>query len=379
MSIPRIAQILEEGRWGGPQLRATQIARHLLGKGIRTVIFMPKKESDFFCSQLKKNELEFHRINLTRLTKDPFTLINYFFTFFVEIFTLAYFLKKEQCNIVHCNGAYQIKGAIAGRLAGKKVIWHLNDTKQPWLVHKIFYHVSKLAHGFIVAAESVQNYYLPQNLKDRPVSIIQAPVDTAFLNPDSIDPAPDILALNGPKIVITANIVPVKGLEYFIEMAAHLMDKNIRANYIIVGAEFSSQKRYKKMIHKLIEKYHLNNVHFLGQRADVPAILRASDIYVCSSINEASPISVWEAMSMGKSIVSTDVGDVAKFIKEGETGFIVPTCNAEKLAEKVKILIENPEMRKEFGRRARETAVRHLDIKIAVRKHENFYRQIING
>ena len=41
------------------------------------------------------------------------------------------------------------------------------------------------------------------------------------------------------------------------------------------------------------------------------------DIYICTSNNEASPLSVWEAMSMEKAIISTDVGDVGKFIDDG--------------------------------------------------------------
>ena len=50
----------------------------------------------------------------------------------------------------------------------------------------------------------------------------------------------------------------------------------------------------------------LINIYFINSRRDVRPLLKRFDIYVCSSDNEASPLSVWEAMSMKKPIVSTD-------------------------------------------------------------------------
>ena len=79
---------------------------------------------------------------------------------------------------------------------------------------------------------------------------------------------------------------------------------------------------------------------------------------------------------MGKAIVSTDVGDVAKFIKDGENGYITPIKNASAMAEKVKLFIENADLRKKFGTNARKIAVKNLDVDICAKKHADFYRKI---
>ena len=70
-------------------------------------------------------------------------------------------------------------------------------------------------------------------------------------------------------------------------------------------------------------------------------ILKRFDFYVCSSNAESSPISVWEAMSMQKAIISTDVGDVPLYIKDGHNGFVVGVGESEKLCCKLEELIQN--------------------------------------
>ena len=82
---------------------------------------------------------------------------------------------------------------------------------------------------------------------------------------------------------------------------------------------------------------------------------------------------------MRKAIVSTDVGDVGRFIKDGENGFIVPPRNPEALAEKVGLLIEHEELRDYFGKRARAVAVRELDLEICALKQRDFYFEILES
>ena len=84
-------------------------------------------------------------------------------------------------------------------------------------------------------------------------------------------------------------------------------------------------------------------------------------------------------MAMEKPIVSTDVGDVCQFINDGVNGFIVPVGDVRQLAEKIAILIENPSIRSEFGKRARITAIEKLDLTIAVRRHVEVYRAVLEN
>jgi glycosyltransferase involved in cell wall biosynthesis len=74
-------------------------------------------------------------------------------------------------------------------------------------------------------------------------------------------------------------------------------------------------------------------VRFLGVRADVADILRASDVFVLSSRWEGNPMSVMEAMAAGLPVVSTAVGGVPELVQEGATGLLVPPEDAGALAQ----------------------------------------------
>jgi glycosyltransferase involved in cell wall biosynthesis len=236
------------------------------------------------------------------------------------------------------------------------------------------------ADAFITAGEKARKYYLnDQRLSSKPILEIQAPVDTFIFDPDKVEKDWKIAKYPGLKIVTVGNVSPLKGIEYFIEMSSILNRSYNHISFFVVGPHFSSQKAYSEKIMRMARKFNLYNLHFYGSSENIPSVLKTADIYICSSIAEASPISVWEAMSMGKAIVSTDVGDVAKFIKDGENGFIVPTKNAAALVAKATLLIDNLDLRKKLGINARKTAVKNLDVDICVKKQADFYKTIVGG
>ena len=103
------------------------------------------------------------------------------------------------------------------------------------------------------------------------------------------------------------------------------------------------------------------------------------DIYVCTSKNESSPLSVWEAMSMKKPIVSTDVGDVPKYIKNDVNGYIVKVNNTNDLAKRIKKLIDKPKLRKEFGKRSRHIAKKNFNLMVCRNLHLNAYKTIFKN
>jgi len=376
----KVANIILDGRFGGPQNRILQVSEKLKKYGVNTVVIIPKKESDTFYSKLIQKDIQVKRLNLHRLTRHKPHLMGWFLFFIPEIISLYRYFKKNNIQIVHCNSSWQMKAVIAGKLAGKRVVWHLNDTELPRVLKIIFNLVGSLSDGFIVAGSSVYQYYLNGNrLQKKKFIEIQAPVDTVRLNPENVVESELISKDKGIKIMTMGTINPTKRMEDFIYVASILDKKNNRLYFYIVGAELDSQKQYMNQLKELVKYYGLNNISFLGARKDIPSILKAIDIYVCTSETEASPMSVWEAMAMEKAIVSTDVGDVKRFIKDGENGFVVPPRDAKALAEKVGILIENESLRIKFGKLARAVAVKELDVAICADKHRRFYLEVLNN
>jgi glycosyltransferase involved in cell wall biosynthesis len=380
-NILRIINLTEEGRWGGPQARIALIAKRLQRNGIETLVVAPNRDSNEFHRRLHQLGVRHKLLNLHRLTKERAILWRYFIFFGPEVLQLVRLIQDESVNIIHCNGAWQIKGILAGWLGKRKIIWHLNDTRKSTILNITYRLLARLVDAFIVSSVRTKDCYFSgdSQSKDKRYCVIQAPVDTDLFNPESVKPAEDLLRSNNLKILTVANISPGKGMEDFIDMAHVLVQKGHTVEFLIAGAHSASQRHYIETLKEKIRHYGLGNIRFLGSRVDIASVLQAADIYVCSSWTESSPMSVWEAMSMAKPIVSTDVGDVAHYILDGENGFIVPPGDPAALAEKVEVLIGNPELRKNFGNLAREVARRNLDVQIAAQKHESFYRLLVGN
>jgi len=376
----KIANVIEEGRYGGPQRVISVISERLKKFGFEQIIIFPICDSDRFYKELNQQKIETRRIVLHRLTKEKKHLIKFVLLFIPEVVSLYKLFKKECIDVVYCNNSWQFKGVIAGKLAGKKVIWHLHETSTPFCVNIIFKFLARnCVDAFITAGERVRDYYLSgQRLSGKPILEIQAPVGILVFNPEKVKKDQKIADYPGLKIITVGNVNPVKGLEYFVEMASILNQRYDNLSFFVVGPHFDSQRVYLDKILGLKEQYGLKNLHFYGLSENIPSVLKAADIYVCPSIAEASPISVWEAMSMEKAIVSTDVGDVARFIKDGESGFVVPIKNVSAMAEKVSLLVKNADLRRKVGVNARKIAIKNLDVNICVKKHADFYRKIMN-
>lgn len=377
----RVANIIEEGRLGGPQVRICAVAEALKGS-VETTVIMPNDNADAFQGRCDENGVSYIKLPLTRITKEWRVAFRYVFFSFFEVLWLAHALNKGAFDLVHVSGgSWQFKGVLAAKLAGKKVLWHLNDTSMPGFVRRMFSVISRLVDGFIFSSESSRQYYGPLIRQIRPVFVIPAPVDTATFDPDGEYVGDsELLKKWRDKIVVgmTANINPVKGIETFIRAIPIVNGKVNDAHFVVVGPVFKNQQRYFRRLKGLCDALGVQNVEFVGGRSDVKPILKRFDVYACSSRSESSPIAVWEAMAMGKPIVSTDVGDVSLYAKDGDSSFIVNVDDSDAMADRIFRLATDSDKRQKFGARARDVAVRELDLKHCAALHLEAYLYTLN-
>ncbi|HEV2712794.1 MAG TPA: glycosyltransferase family 4 protein [Gaiellaceae bacterium] len=115
-------------------------------------------------------------------------------------------------------------------------------------------------------------------------------------------------------------------------------------------------------------------LRLLGDRADVPALLARSDVFVLSSTSEGMPVSVAEAMAAGLPVVATAVGGVAELVVDGETGFLVPPRDAGALAAAITRLLADPVLRRRMGSSARSRAEAIFDLDRFRAAHLDVYR-----
>ncbi len=375
----RVANIIEESRIGGPQIRNINIAKSLKGQIDVTLIF-PKENSSALKRQCYYQGVKNISLSLTTIKKNMVGIFLYILFFPLEVIILARTLKKYSFDLVHVSGgSWQCKGIFAAKLAGIKVIWELNDTYSPAIVRKIFFFFSHLANGFIFASERTKKYYKKLIPINRKRFIIQSPVDIGYFNPRLNYPVDRFIDKKIKKKIIigtVANVNPVKDIKLFVEAAKELSFFSEKVIFIVVGRVYKSQKKYFKNLNSLIKRFFITNFYFLNAREDTRSLLKNMDIYVCTSKNESSPLSVWEAMSMEKAIISTNVGDVGRFIKNKVNGFIINVGRTDELTESIKKLIKQPKLRKKFGKISRQIAKNKLNLKNCSNLHAAAYKDI---
>ena len=375
-----VANVIEEGRWGGPQKRISLISESLKSHSVETTVILPKLDSKIFQAQLIKHQVNFILLPIHRLGKNPGTLFIYILTLIPEIYFLYRTLKKGNFDLVHVSGgAWQVKGAIAAYFAGLPIIWHLNDSSMPQFLVYLFRKLGRIATAFFVSAQRTFDFYLKYpEFASYPHFLVPAPVDTGVCNPENIMADTGLLAYENPRIMTVCNINPIKGLDVLIKAAGYLKNHLDEFTILIIGGVPDTQTAYFQELRNLTEKYDVEKyVVFAGATDNVPEALKAADIYVCSSMAESSPMAVWEAMAMGLPIVSSDVGDVSHYLDNGKNGIIVPVGDSEGLAKGILKLARDNQLGSRFGELARQAASKELDVDVVARITANAYEEVL--
>lgn len=159
--------------------------------------------------------------------------------------------------------------------------------------------------------------------------------------------------IRATKIIGTvANFYPTKGLKYFIESAEHFKN-NDDVIFVLVG-----DGEQKNELQDMIREKGLENKIFLtGQIADSHRLMPAFDIFVLPSVKEGFPWVVIEAMSAKIPVIATKVGAVPEIIDNGKNGFIVEPRNSASIAGKIKELLVNDHLIKEFSIEGHQTVL----------------------
>jgi glycosyltransferase involved in cell wall biosynthesis len=148
--------------------------------------------------------------------------------------------------------------------------------------------------------------------------------------------------------VTTARLDPQKGLDVLLR-AARAVDG---ARFVIAG---TGPERARLESQAAALGVH-ERVQFLGHRDDVPALLAASDAFVLPSLFEGTPLALLEAMAAGMPVVSSAIPGTDELVDDGETGLLVQGGDSDALADALRRIVAEPELRARLGAAARRRA-----------------------
>jgi D-inositol-3-phosphate glycosyltransferase len=120
-------------------------------------------------------------------------------------------------------------------------------------------------------------------------------------------------------------------------------------------------------------------VLFLGKRGQntLPYYYSAAEVVVMPSFYESFGMVALEAMACGTPVIASRVGGLAYLIKEGETGYTVPAQDPEALAEKLRLLFVDHDLRAQFGQAAADYA-KNFGWELISLKILQVYRELVD-
>ena len=254
------------------------------------------------------------------------------------LWKLVKVLKQQKVDILHCH-RYQatLYGAIAARIAGVPVVFShvhgLNRTRtlRRRLTNRI---ILRWVNKILTVGNAVRDDVLRSNPavpKEKVISLGNSIDYKRFADLQlTKSQAKTEIGLNPDSVVFgtIGRLAPTKGLSLLVEAFETVKKQIPSAALIIIG-----QGQLKEELHRTVsEKGLADSVHFLGQRDDIPSLLKAMDIFVLASLAEGLPRSLLEAMASPLPCIATNVGGISEIITNRQSGYLIPAQNADELA-----------------------------------------------
>lgn len=297
--------------------------------------------------------------------------------------TLKSFLEvihREKADVLHLHGWVAANyGRLAGRLAGVPTIMHEHGVDPYFPVSQRIADrvLSPLTHTAVGVSKSVRDFLITRRfVSPGKVRIIYngAPLDE--FKPVDDERKEEIRREFGIRESISVigtigRLDTQKGITYFLKAARKVKDAVGDVRFIVVG-DGPKKAELEQEAHDLGLSEH---IIFTGHRTDVPAIQSILDLQVFPSLWEGTPLTIFEAMAMGKAIVSTDVDGLGEVLANGESALIVKPADPDRLAAAIVKLLSDGELATKLGAGARESS-RDYDIRRTVQNLEALYEEL---
>lgn len=173
---------------------------------------------------------------------------------------------------------------------------------------------------------------------------------------------------------LVARVIKAKG-HFDVVEALRLLPAGLDLKCLIVG-----EGSDKKKLQDLVARYGLGEkVVFCGFQANIPVLMKASDVILLPSHRESFPVAVLEGMFSGKPLLVSAAGGTVEAITNDCEGIVFPVRDASALAKGIELLVCDPALRSRLGEEARRRAYGQFLLSKMIDDTEAYYREIVSA
>jgi len=325
--MKKIIAIHLHNDFSGSPLVLANVIRGMQEKGTSVELFTNYKNSEGFLSGIKN--LKQHHLPYKWSNNKLITLFSFFGTQVVLFVKLFRFVNQDV--IIYVNTILPFGAALAGRLMGKKVVYHIHETsvKPMLLKHFLF----RIANSNASEAIYVSNYLLANDPLEKPnCHVVYNALSDQFVN--------DIRREN--KNDKTFNVLMIcshktyKGINEFVHLAMKMPHLNFKLVLNTTSENAQIFKDQSKTCGNLEVYPAQKNVHSFYGKANIVLNLSHTDQWI-----ETFGMTALEAMAYGLPVIVPPVGGIAEIVENGVTGLHIDSKNIDKIKDEINSLIEN--------------------------------------
>jgi glycosyltransferase involved in cell wall biosynthesis len=247
--------------------------------------------------------------------------------------------RRNAVDVVHANSVRAgLVGSVACALGGPPLVVHIRDRVGSGQLGAIVKGViARRAGGLIAVSDFVASEWSDVASARSKLVRIHNPVDCAAFHPDAADGGAwresAGIAAGVPVLAVVGQITPWKRQVHALETFNALRSELRRAQLVIAGdvkfatrgTAFDNPGYLRQLKSRIYELGLERDVHLLGERRDVPSIMRAADVLLAPAVDEPFGRAVGEALATGTPAVIASRGGSVEFLRDGFDGVVVET------------------------------------------------------
>lgn len=181
-----------------------------------------------------------------------------------------------------------------------------------------------------------------------------------------------------PTVILASRMLRDKGVVEFVEAAKSLKHEGVRAQFVLVG-DPDPENPAGIPASQLKEWHESGVVEWRGYCQDMLGLFSEAHIVCLPSYREGAPQVLIEAASCGKPIVTTDVSGCREVVRHGDTGLLVRPRDSRALADALRTLIRDPELRTSMGKKGRAFAESELSLEKVINENFKLYEKLLGS